>query len=446
MRKTAAAAKQPAVRSAHPALWLAAGVLFVVLGAGLSAPLLSAHVIGFSPHEQHTGLQYAAPGAQDVSVDHPSYIADDKLFGGDAFDALDTDGDGKLRCTVGPGPVQPLHCPELDRFTATWRAWDLLIDVHDRDHDGALSVAEFPLSRTQLDKRLHVGLPPASKTPWHGPHSHARLDTNSDGKLSRVEIIAGTRATRFSARDLLKRFDEDADLAISKAEFPGLPRLRTFWLGADGKGRDLLSRLLFGARMSLLVGLLATAIAIVIGATWGAVAGYVGGQVDNLMMRIVDLLYGLPFMFIVILLLVVAGRSTVNLFIALGAVSWLNMARIVRGQVQSIRERDHVLGARAIGAHPVRILWLHILPATLGPIVVTATLMVPAVIIEEALLSFLGLGVQPPASSWGTLIAEGAGLMANQPWLIVHPAAMLGLTLLSLNFVGDGLRDRISRQ
>lgn len=216
--------------------------------------------------------------------------------------------------------------------------------------------------------------------------------------------------------------------------------------GTDELGRDLLTRTLYGARISFAVGILATAVSLTIGVTYGAIAGFRGGRLDHAMMRIVDILYGLPFMFFVILLMVFFGRNILNLFIALGAVQWLTMARIVRGQVLSLRVREFVLAAHAMGAPPRRVLVRHLLPNAVGPIVVYATLTVPAVMLEEAFLSFLGLGVQPPMASWGSLAAEGASAMEAYPWLIVCPGAALTLTLLSLNFLGDGLRDACDPQ
>jgi len=224
------------------------------------------------------------------------------------------------------------------------------------------------------------------------------------------------------------------------------PPTRTYVLGTDELGRDLFTRLLYGARISFAVGILATLVSLTIGVTYGSVAGYAGGKLDHLMMRIVDILYGLPFMFFVIILMVIFGRNILNLFVALGAVQWLTMARIVRGQVLSLKVREFVLSAQAMGASPLRLLVRHVLPNALGPIVVYATLTVPAVMLEEAFLSFLGLGVQPPMASWGSLASEGAAAMEPYPWLILFPGMALTVTLLSLNFLGDGLRDALDPQ
>ncbi len=216
--------------------------------------------------------------------------------------------------------------------------------------------------------------------------------------------------------------------------------------GTDLAGRDLLTRVLYGGRLSLAVGILATMVSLIIGVTWGAVAGFRGGSVDNAMMRFVDMLYSLPFMFFVILLVAYFGRNLLLLFLALGAVQWLTMSRIVRGQMIQLREQEFVQASRALGASNGRIIFRHLIPNLLGPIIVYATLTVPAVMLEEAFLSFLGLGVQPPNSSWGLLAAEGASTInavATAPWLIVFPGVALGLTLFSLNFLGDGLRDAL---
>ena len=215
------------------------------------------------------------------------------------------------------------------------------------------------------------------------------------------------------------------------------------WLGTDYLGRDLLTRMLYGSRISLLVGFVATFVALVIGVSWGTVAGYLGGRVDSLMMRIVDALYGIPFIILIILLMVVFGRNLVLMFLAIGAVEWLTMARIVRAQVTSLRRTEFVLAALAMGVSNISIMTRHLFPNTLGPVIVYSTLTVPQVMLLEAFLSFLGLGVQAPMSSWGLLIRDGAVSMEESWWLLVFPATVFSMTLFSLNFLGDGLRDAL---
>jgi oligopeptide transport system permease protein len=226
-------------------------------------------------------------------------------------------------------------------------------------------------------------------------------------------------------------------------ELGAQPPSSEFLLGTDTLGRDLFSRILYGARVSLLVGFVATGVALVIGVSWGIIAGYFGGKIDSVMMRIVDVLYGLPFIIFIILLMVIFGRNIWLLFAAIGAVEWLTMARIVRGQVLSIKNQEYVLAAQAMGVTNMQMFRKHIFPNILGPIAVYATLTIPQVMLLEAFLSFLGLGIQPPMSSWGTLIRYGVESMEEYSWLLIYPGLTFTITLFALNFCGDGLRDAL---
>ncbi len=215
------------------------------------------------------------------------------------------------------------------------------------------------------------------------------------------------------------------------------------FLGTDGNGRDLLVRILYGGRLSLTIGILATLVSVFIGVIYGTIAGYFGGKLDIFMMRVVEILYAMPYLIFVILLMVVFGRNIYFLFIAIGAVEWLTMARIVRGQTISLKEKEFIETSKALGQSNFMIIWKHIIPNLAGPIVVYITLMVPSVIILESFLSFLGLGVQEPLTSWGVLISEGSREMETAWWLLIFPGIFMTITLASLNFIGDGLRDAI---
>lgn len=266
---------------------------------------------------------------------------------------------------------------------------------------------------------------------WH------RLAKNKMAVASAIILILIILAA-FLGPQLSGQSYETQDLRLGAT-----PPSAAHWLGTDTLGRDLFVRILYGGQISISVGLCATAVALTIGVLYGTVSGFLGGKVDAFMMRIVDIIFALPFTVFVILLMVFFGRKFVLLFAAIGAVQWLTMARIVRGQVQSLRHQEFIEAAEAVGLSKLRIIFRHMIPNALGPIIVYATLTVPSVMLLEAFLSFLGLGVQPPMSSWGVLIKEGADSMEEFPWLLIYPGLFLAVTLFSLNFLGDGLRDAL---
>ncbi len=266
---------------------------------------------------------------------------------------------------------------------------------------------------------------------WH------RLAKNKMAVASVIILIAITLAS-FVGPFFLKQSYETQDLQLG-----AVPPNAQHWLGTDTLGRDVFVRILYGGQISISVGICATAVALTIGVLYGTTSGFLGGKVDSLMMRVVDIIFALPFTVFVILLMVFFGRKFVLLFVAIGAVQWLVMARIVRGQVLSLRHQEFIEAAEALGLSKLRIIFRHIIPNTLGPIIVYATLTVPSVMLLEAFLSFLGLGVQPPMSSWGVLIKEGAEAMEEFPWLLIFPGLFLSITLFTLNFLGDGLRNAL---
>jgi oligopeptide transport system permease protein len=254
-----------------------------------------------------------------------------------------------------------------------------------------------------------------------------------------------SRVTRyFDHSDIFGPAEKSEPAEDGRVLMLDLPIRQTYFLfGTDANGRDLLVRTLIAGRISLAVGILASLVALLIGVAWGATAGYLGGAIDSLMMRIVEVVYALPFIFLVIVLVVVFGRNFVLIFVAIGAVEWLDMARIVRGQTLSIKRRDYVLAAEALGATAPAILWRHIIPNAAGPIAAYLTVLVPRVILLESFVSFLGLGVQEPLTSWGILIADGARNIQASIHLLIFPALFLGLTLAALNQLGENWRARL---
>ncbi|GGE95917.1 peptide ABC transporter permease [Stappia taiwanensis] len=265
-----------------------------------------------------------------------------------------------------------------------------------------------------------------------------RIPVSSEGELDQRIVRYIDRGDIFSGARL-EDLAADGRSAVIVADIEQL----TFLFGTDATGRDLLTRTLIAGRISMTIGLLATVVAIVIGVTYGSLSGYLGGRADLLMMRIVDVLYSLPFIFFVILLVVFFGRNFVLMFIAVGAVEWLDMARIVRGQTLTLKRQEFVQAAEALGVENIGILRRHIIPNLTGPVVIYMTLLVPKVILLESFLSFLGLGVQEPMTSWGVLISEGARDIEGNPTMLLFPALFLTSTLFALNFIGDGLRDAL---
>lgn len=295
------------------------------------------------------------------------------------------------------------------------------------------SAAEATYALKQVASRMRVRLDDVALDT-----RAASVTVAADRPIPLRALVTFERSDVFRPARVVETLDEGRRL---KLEVP-LERQR-FLFGTDQNGRDLLTRTLVAGRISLGIGLLAAAVALVIGVSYGAVSGYAGGRVDLLMMRIVDVLYSIPFIFFVILLVVFFGSNLILMFVAVGAIEWLDMARIVRGQTLSLRRQEYVQAAEALGVPSIGILARHIVPNLLGPVIVYMTLMVPKVILLESFLSFLGLGVQEPMTSWGVLIADGARNIEGAPWLLVFPAIFLVTTLLAMNFLGDGLRDAL---
>lgn len=443
-------------RLAMVSLVIIAAVMFV----GYTAPLIWApHITHFSPTEQNQPLANREPGTRAISVTYPTYDGDKA-----GFSVIDLDNDGAIACQRtlwADGTPGPLECPELRLISLAARFYDDLFADFDTargdaepvpgtiDHDGFLTFREFPKDDLDVTSQFRgLGLT--------GPEAFRKLDIDKDHVVSRWEVVERSRYLRYTSLEasgarsyepFILNHDTDKDLRLTLAEYPGAPVLHTFILGTDNAGRDIMTRLLYGARLSITIGLLSTFVSLLIGVLYGAIAGYAGGRTDNVMMRIVDILYGLPFMFLVILIMaIVKDRDDpVTVFILLGCVQWLTTARVVRGQVLSLKNREFIEAQRALGAGRLNIVLKHLIPNALGPVIVYATLLVPAVILEEAFLSFLGLGL---SDSWGKMISEGANITSLQsfPWQIVFPGAALAVTLFALNFLGDGVRDAMDPQ
>lgn len=278
----------------------------------------------------------------------------------------------------------------------------------------------------------HQNLPPSFR-----PAGKVMIETR---KAYFRKVAAAENREGFSPAEL----EQIAEMEASVESDP--IHSRVYILGTDNLGRDMLSRSIYGGRISILIGLVGTITAVLVGIVLGSVAGYVGGKVDNFIMRFVDILYGLPYMLIVIILMAVLGKSIINLFIAIALVSWLTLCRVVRGQIISLKNAEFVEAARSMGASPARIIFRHLTPNTLGVIIVFSTLMMPQFIMNESFLSFLGLGVSAPLASWGSLVSDGANLMELYPWQLLVPALEMTIFLFAMNFLGDGLRDALDPQ
>ncbi|MFP4114646.1 MAG: ABC transporter permease [Spirochaetota bacterium] len=306
----------------------------------------------------------------------------------------------------------------------------------------SLSAPILPIHSYRYQILEHQYLPPSLTKTAGDFMIEQQLERFSDqNEMMGVEALTDEQEQELAA--LRERIATETDV-IDDREV--LVHSRRYILGTDHLGRDMLSRIIYGGQVSILIGLIGTVVSVILGTAIGAISGYVGGRLDSFLMRVVDILYGLPYMLLVIIFMAVFGRSIANLFFALAIVSWLTVARVVRGQMLSLKTSEFVEAARAAGASPFRVIFRHLVPNTLGVIVVYTTLRVPQFIMLEAFLSFLGLGVQAPLSSWGSLVGAGVEAMIPYPWLLFAPAIVMTIFLFSMNFLGDGLRDALDVQ
>lgn len=387
----------------------AAAALVGLVVLGLSAPLAERWLTHFSLEEQHPLFLQAPAGTRDVPIDRPTWDGD--LSG---FARLDRDGDGRL------GDA------ELAEAEGAARGLLFLGARFDADRDGRVSRAELPETAPSL----------APVAALLGAGWFQALDADRDGGLTRAEIVAGSRLLRLRPAHVAL-LDADHDGFLARSEWRGAPELATFWLGTDYQGRDLLTRVLYGLRLSVLVGLAAALVSALLGTLYGGVAGYLGGWVDRVLMRGIDVLYAVPFLFVISLLVMALGQGLGNLLLAIGLVQWMPLARVVRGEVARLRGTDLYLSARLLGLPGWRVLLRHLLPSALVPVLPFATLLVPTAILDEAFLSFLGLGVQPPTPSLGVLLVDGARGVGANPFALACPALVLALILAGFHRLGD---------
>ncbi len=399
----------------HPS-WtrgLAFGGLALLAAAAVAGPEAGTLATGFGYDEQHTTFPFAPPGFRDVPAARPAFDGDAA-----AMALLDVDGDGRL--SIARDASGAWRSPDLDAAAAAWRRLSMALS-------DAWGVAG-------LEGRVPVQAvrEAAGSKAWMAA-IHPACD--GDG-CPLAGLVEASRFLRVAPAHLAA-MDADGDGAVTAGEFRGAPSTSMHLLGTDDLGRDTAVRLLDGLRMSLAVGLAAAVAAALIGIAWGSTAAMAGGAVEAGMMRVVDVIYGLPFLFLVILLISLVGPSTLNVLLAIAGVQWLTMARTVRSLVKSLRTAPFIEAAEVMGCGPVRLVAKHLVPNARRPILAWAALLVPASIKEEAFLSFLGLGVQAPRASLGTLIADGTGRLAESPWLVAAPAAVLFLLVLCITLAAE---------